>query len=235
MNRIRRIGNVYQCLLTPYRKYDVGFEFLLGSWTDESIMGFEVRTFSTYAEAECEAIEMPDINWDALVDFHKDSYMFLKDHIAEALYKTNIAVDFKHYLATPVQTKNRMFDRVIRGQDMLAEKNSTSGFRMTYNMNDIISFIVINPWLNNLRELADRFIRTDRLKIFNKIEKDGIIQLVGKTDIETTYEILLVPSVIYNWMLWRELNQRASTDMIKSTLKNCLRTQKLVDSTPLLR
>ena len=235
MNRIRRVGNVYQCLLTPYRKYDPSFEYLLGSWTDESVMGFEVRTYNTLSEAECEAINMPDINWDTLVDFHKDSYLFLKNHISKALEKTSIGVDFKHYLASPIQTKNRMFDRVLSGQNTLLADGNTSGFRMVYDMNDIISFTIINPWMSNLRLLADRLIKTDRLKIFNKMEKDGIIQLVGRTDIGTTYEIMLVTSVIHNWMLWRKNNSMMPTDKINSQLKNCIRTQKLIDTTPALR
>lgn len=226
---------MYQCLFTPYRKYDPGFEYLIGSWTDDSVMGFEVRTFNTLSEAECEAMNMPDINWDMLVDFHKDSYLFLRDHISKAIDNTNITVDYKHYLASPIQTKNRMFERVIKGQESLAENNSTSGFRTVYHMNDIISFVVVNPWSANLRMLADRLIKTDRLKIFNKIEKDGIVKLVGRTDIGTTYEIILVASVIHNWMMWVANNPMMSRDMVKSMFKNCVRTQKLVDTTPVLR
>lgn len=234
MNRVRRVGSTYQCLLSPHRKYDTGFESLIGSWTDESMIGFEVRTYPTYTEAECQAIEMPDINWDRLVEFHKDQYMFLKNVINNVLERTDIATDFKHYLATPIQAKNRMFDRVIKGQNMLAERNSTLGFRTVYNMNDIISFVIVNPWSQNLRTLADKFIRTERLNIFNKIEKDGAIQLVGRTDIGTTYEILLVTSVINNWIVWREKNTHISPDRVKSALKNCIKTQKLIDATPIL-
>jgi len=221
--------------LSPYRKYDVGFEYLIGSWTDNSIMGFQVKTYPTLSEAECEAVELPDINWDMLVDFHKDSYLFLRDHIDQAINKIDMAVEFKHYLASALQTKNRMFDRVIKGQEDLAEHNSTLGFRTVYNMNDIISFVIINPWMSNLRELADRLIRTDRLNIFNKIEKPGIIQLVGRTDIDTTYEIILVPSIVYNWMGWRDKHPHVAIDMIKANYKNCIRAQKLVDATPVLR
>lgn len=235
MNRIRRIGNTYQCLFTPYNKYDTGFERLIGSWTDEAMMGFEVKTYATYAEAECEAFELPDINWDQLVAFHKDSYLFLRDHISKAIDASTMAVDYYYHLATPLQTKNRMFDRVLKGQEILFEKHVTSGFRTVYNMNDIISFVIVNPWMRNLKELSDKLIRTDRLNIFNKIEKKGIIQLVGRTDIGTSYEILLVSSIIHNWMLWRDINADSAPDLLKSTLKNCLRTQNLIDATPLLR
>ncbi|VBB18536.1 hypothetical protein YASMINEVIRUS_999 [Yasminevirus sp. GU-2018] len=234
MNRVRRVGNIYQCLISPHRKYDTGFEYLLGSWTDESMTGFEVRTYSSYTEAECEAIEMPDIDWDRLVEFHKESYLFLRDHLTKSLARIGIATDFKHYLATPIQAKNRMFDRVIKGNEAMIEKNITTGFRTVYNMNDIISFVVINPWTHNLKVLADRLIRTERLNIFNKIEKEGVIQLVGRTDIGTSYEILLMTSVVHNWVLWREKNENVTPDRVKTALKNCLKTQRLIDATPVL-
>lgn len=235
MNRVRRVGKLYQCLISPYRKYDPSFEYLLESWTDESVMGFEVRIFSTLSEAECVAIDMPDINWDTLVDFHKDSYLFLRDHVAKSLEMSGISVDFKPYLASPIQTKNRMFDRVLSGQDRLVVNGSTSGFRMVYDMNDIISFIIVNPWMSNLKLLSNILIKTDRLRIFNKLENDGIIQLVGRTDIGTTYEIILVSSIIYNWIMWRQNNPEISPEMINSKLKNCIRSQKLMDNSSILR
>jgi hypothetical protein len=198
-------------------------------------MGFEVHTFPTYSQAECEAIEMPDINWDRLVEFHKDSYLFLRDHIKKALDVLSVAVDFKHYLCSPEQTKNRMFERILHGQELLTETHNTTGFRLVYNMNDIISFVIVNPWVQNLHDIADRLIRTDRLRIFNKMEKDGIIQLIGRTDIGTTYEILLITSIVHNWMLWKDKNPKLPIDTINAHLKNTIRTQKIIDATPLIK
>lgn len=235
MNRIRRVGNVYQCLTSPYRKYDTGFETLLGSWTDEAMMGFDVKTYHTYKEAENDIYDMPDINWDALVNFHKDSFLMIKQIINNSLDRSGISTDFKYHMATPEQTKNRMFDRVIKGQEIMASKNTTEGFRIVYDMNDIISFVIINPWIDNLRLITDRLIKTARLNIFKKIEKECITQLIGRTDIGTTYEIILIPSIIHNWMSWRDNNRDKTKDVIDSTFRNCIRTQKLIDSTPILR
>src|SRR4051812_47352428 len=127
MNRIRRIGKKYQTLITPHQKYDTNFEYLLGSWTDEAMMGFEVKEFDTYAEAECSAVTHPDINWDQLVDYHKDAYVFLKEHIQKLLSHVNMAVQFKSQLLTAEQTKNIMFNRVLKGQQKLNKKNDTNG------------------------------------------------------------------------------------------------------------
>lgn len=234
MNRIRRVGNTYQCLLSPHRKYDNGFEYLIGSWTDESIMGFEVKTYPTYAMAECDAVEMPDIDWIRLVEFHKDSYLFLRDHISKQLNDIGIPVEYKHFLSSPEKTKNKMFDRVIKGQEILAEKQSTSGFRLVYDMNDIISFAIINPWTKNIQYIADKLIRTDRLNIFNRIEKNGCIYLIGRTDIGTTYEIILVTSIFYNWMMWRDINFDASNNIINAHYNNCIKTQKMIDMSPII-
>jgi hypothetical protein len=235
MNRIRRVGRAYQVLLTPHQKYNVGFEYLLGSWTDDSITGFEVRDYGSYREAECEAIEHPDINWDQLVDYHKDAYTFLKDYLQKFLDKIGITVDFKYKLMTPEQTKQIMFERVLKGQKLLVEKQITTGFRTVYDMNDIISFRIINPWAKNLNELEIHLMNNKRLNIFRKISKNGIVQLVGRTDIGTTYEIILISSVLNNWFEWRKQNGLLSSDLVEAALRNCIKTQKLIDAAPSLR
>lgn len=235
MNRIRRVGRGYQVLLSPHQKYNVGFEYLLGSWTDDNIIGFEVRDYGSYREAECEAIEHPDINWDQLVDYHKDAYTLLRDYLQKLLDKISMTVDLKSRLMTAEQTKNTMFERVSRGQKELATRRVTSGFRTVYDMNDIISFRIINPWSKNLNEIELSLMNTQRLKIFRRISKHGITQLVGRTDIGTTYEIILIPSVLNNWFEWRQQNKQLSTDLIEAGLRNCIKTQKLIDAAPSLR
>ena len=84
-NRIRKISNGYQVLTTPHRKYDVGFEFMLGSWTDETLLGFKVFEFNNYADAECEALRHPDINWEQLYEYHKDQYILFGEIIMNIL------------------------------------------------------------------------------------------------------------------------------------------------------
>lgn len=235
MNRIRRVGRAYQVLVSPHQKYNVSFEYLLGSWTDESMMGFEVRDYGSYREAECEAIEHPDINWDQLVEYHRDAYLFLRDHIRRLLDKINIPVEFKHNLMTPEQTKHAMFDRVIKGQKILVERQTSSGFRTVYDMNDIISFRIVNPWSKNLSEIELHLMNNDRLGIFKKIIKNGTTLLIGRTDIGTTFEIALTTSMVDNWFEWRQRNKNVPIDIHEANLKNCLKIQKIIDTTPSLR
>jgi hypothetical protein len=235
MNRIRRVGKIYQVLTTPHQKYDVGFEYLLGSWTDEALMGFEVKDFNTYFDAECEASKFPDINWDQLVDYHKDPYIFLKKYIQTILDHVDIMVQFKSQILNPEQTKNKMFDRVHKGQISLSENDDCSNFRTVYDMNDIISFTIVNPWTKNLNEIELHLMKNARLNIFNRIEKNNIVHLVGRTDIGTTYEILLLPSILNNWMEWRQKHLDFAPSQHSNALKNCVKTQRIIDSTPVLR
>jgi hypothetical protein len=235
MNRIRRAGNTYQCLITPHQKYNTGIEHILGFWTDESMIGFDVKIFDNYQDAECETYGLPDIDWDALVIHHTECFGFLRDHIKQTLNRSNIACEFKHNLATPAQVKNRMFDRVLKGQYMIEEKQSIHGFRTVYDMNDIIGFTIINPWTQNIQELAKWLIKTDRLNIMYKIENNNSIKLVGRTEIGTTYEIVLLTSLISNWVQWKQLNISASENRVISSLKSCIKTQKIIDFTQVLR
>jgi hypothetical protein len=235
MNRIRRVGNSFQCLITPYQKYNTGIEHILGFWTDETMMGFEVKTFNNYQDAECEIYDLPNIDWDALVIHHTECFRFLRDQIKNTLERTNIACEFKHNLATPEQVKTRMFNRVLKGQIMTENKQNSNGFRTVHDMNDIISFTIINPWTQNINELVKWLIKTERLNIIYKIEKHNTIKLIGRTEIGTTYEIILFTSLIYNWNQWRELNPTISGNRLSSSLINCIKTQKVIDSSHVLR
>lgn len=237
MNRIRKYNNKYQVLITPYQKYNPGFEFLLGSWTDEGLMGFDVLTYDTYFEAECEAENHPDINWQQLVDFHKDVFFALKARIQDTINYSRLTVDFKAKLMTPDQTKDKMFERVLKGQEMIKtnEEDSYQGFRIIYDMNDIVSFTIVNPWTKNLEEMEKHLLEYSRLNIFRKITKNNITHLIGRTDIGTTYEIILVPSILDNWMDWRKINNKLSSSQHLSALNSCVKAQRIIDSTIALR
>lgn len=225
MNRVRKYNKVFQVLVSPHQKYNTGFEFLLGSWTDAGIMGFKVKEFTSLYDAECEAQEQPDINWEQLVDYHKDIFVDLRKKVYDLVKDSGMVVQIKNNLMTPDQAKNIMFERVL---------NNDNEFRTVYDMNDIISFTLINPWSANIHELERRFIRSN-FNIFNSIKKNGIIMLVGRTDIGTTYEIILVPSVINNWLEWKKLNPHLSNAQHLNELKNCIKIQNLIDENKPLR
>ncbi len=238
MNRIRKYNNSYQVLITPNQKFNAGFEFILGSWSDPSLMGFKVLTFDNYGDAECEASRYPDINWDQLVDFHKDNYAFLRTEIKEVISYSEMALDFMPVLLSPEQVRSKLFDRVLMHMDMenKDDEDDQNDFRLVYDMNDIINFTITNPWTENLNEFETRLINQSRLRIFKKTSKFGITHLIGRTDIGTTYEIILCPSLIYNWMKWRSLQKKTISDkIINKSLRALLKTQQTIDNSPRLR
>lgn len=241
MNRIRKYNNLYQVLITPTQKFNVSFDFILGSWTDPSLMGFKVLTFDNYGDAECEASKYPDINWDQLVDFHKDNFTFFRSEIKKVVDYSEMAVDYIPSLLTPEQTRNKMFDRVLMGMkyedsDTDNPEDVDSDFRLVYDMNDIISFTIINPWTHNLKEMEIHLANQSRLNLFKKINdpKSGITHMIGRTDIGTTYEIILCPSIIYNMMKWKWINN-PSPKTFKLKLQNILSLQKHLDDSFRLR
>lgn len=236
MNRIRKYKNKYQVLIAPHQKYNTGFEYLLGSWTDEGLMGFVVESYDTYYDAEYRASDHPDINWDQLVAYHKDIHDFFRKEITDIIEHSEIPVRFQSHLMTSEETKQIMFDRIIKGQTMTIDGDEQSSqFRLIYDMNDIVSFIITNPWSKNLKEMSNRLIQHSRLNIFNIIQKNNIIHLIGKTDIGTTYEIVLIPDTIYNWIQWKKINRNLSEHTFASTLKNILKSQQIIDRNPVLR
>ena len=229
MNRIRKYKSGYQALVTPHQQYNTGFEFMLGSWTDEGLSGFRVYTYDTYYDAECRVGDSPDINWDQLIDFHKDQYYFFKREIEKVINFSSMAVDFESHLMSPKEAKDKMFDRVLKGQS-----RGDSSFRLVNDMNDIISYVIVNPYSANLREMELRLTKQSRLNIFRRMEKNKIIHLIGRTDIGTTYEIVLCPSIIHNWMKWKNI-ANVDYDEMASRLRNAIELQKTIDSTLTLR
>lgn len=225
MNRIRKYNNIYQVLLSPHQRYNVGFEFLLGSWTDIGLMGFEVKTVNTYSEAEDIASNYPDINWEQLVLYHKDFYNFITNEVNDIIKNTNITVNINSKILSPQETKDKLFDRVLKGQT-----STDNIFRLVYDMNDIISIVITNPWTYNLNELQKHLVTHSRLNLFNRLEKNGIMHLIGRTDIGTTYEIVLVTDLINHWIKWKNNNNNN-----RNVLQNILDIQKQIDNSPILR
>jgi hypothetical protein len=211
MNRIREYGKQYQVLISPIQQYNTGFEFILGSWSDETLKGFQVETYDSYNKAEYRAFMFPDINWVQLSEFHKDGFKYLKTQMKKTIKYTgfdNIRVISK--LMTPSETKNTMFERIMKYQ----KKNDD--FRLAYHMNDIISFTITNSYSSVLKKLSLNLIKNSRLNIKTVSEKNKIIRLIGKTDIGTTYEIVLIPDLVYN-------------SMYNKTIKNINELQKIID------
>lgn len=173
MNRIRKIQDSYQVLITPVLIFNTSFELLLGNWPDKNLTGFEIKTFTSEETALCESFKYPDIDWHRLVLLFKDE--------AEKCKNLSELSDFKMNIMTPEELKNMFFDRVLLFGD---------SFRLIYHMNDILTFT---------HEIKDKFTKyqiikyiTKKLFVILKYTENSITYLICKTDLGLTFEIVLI-------------------------------------------
>lgn len=221
MNRIRRINNGYEVLITPDLKVSPDSSLIIGNWTDENLRGFYLLYFDNLRDAQCKAYDYPDIDWYKIVLNHKYIFIRLKNVLEKIIKENSMNVEFKAVLMDTETFKNTMFDRVAKGGDR---------FNLRYGFNDIISFTIVNPWSNNLHSLAkyienySAWIYRDDLRIrYKKIIDGKIILLYGVTEFGTMYEIRLIPTLLQQWGNWYMRvgyhNQVAADELYKKYLK----------------
>jgi hypothetical protein len=226
MNRIRKYNNKYQVLITPSQPFNSSFELMMGTWTDDYINRFYVTEYETLGDAQCEAYKYPDIDWTVMVLNYKSAFTDKKEIIKQVLSDNEYIVDFEALYKTPEETKNAMFNRVL---------NHGCRFNLLYNMNDIIYFHIVNPWTKNCMEIADKLINETKLKILKKTITNGVIQLIGKTDLGTTYEIAVWPTLLMQWAKWRTKNPNVSSDTSQELFNNIVKQQAQFDSNDVIR
>jgi hypothetical protein len=226
MNRVRQYGNKFQVLITPHHRFHVGLELMLGNWTDPHLSNFRVEEYKSWEDAMDRAYQFPDVNWDQLVLYHKDIFAKIYDVVKYEVGVNNIDCILEPRLLNSHQAKNLMFERVINFGDR---------FRLVNNMNDIISFNISNPYTANLEELAEIFSVNQALRIIYKTQENGIIKLVGKTDLGTSYEIILLTTLLSQWKKWAEKNSDLPTEVKEKKLNEILEQQKILDKKPNLR
>jgi hypothetical protein len=220
MNRIRKVNSGYQVLITPHHKFDSQMEIMIGNWSDEKLTGYYVNEFNTLNEAMCEAFKYPDINWLKLVSDHVDVFEILTNIIRNVLKDGNFLTEFEPKLQSPIIVKNNMFHRVISGG---------SRFRLVYDLSDIMGFHIVNPWTQNCKEISQILEKIDRLRLFKKYTENGVIRLIGKTDLQTTYEIVIWPSMIAQYARWILANPLSTSNAKNYMYRHCLKLQKEVD------
>ena len=233
MNRIRKVGNTYQVLITPNIKIAPDQSLLLGNWEDESLRNYYVLQFETLNDAQCEAYKYPDINWYRMVQNHEHIFKRLEQTIRAILIENNYNVDFRANIMDPETLKNTMFDRVAKGGER---------FNLRYGLNDLISFTIVNPWTNNLHNISKSLenymghLYRDDLRIRQKKIVDGkIICLYGLTENGTIYEIKLIPTLLQQWAEWYRTNLNRNEKVAGENYQKLLKQQAVVDSGPVLK
>lgn len=229
MNRIRKVNNTFQVLITPDIKIAPDAPIMVGNWDDENLRNYSVIEYESLQDAQCEAFKYPDIDWYRFVTNHELIYRRLHSTIKQVIEKFNYVVELKPKLMTAFEFKNAMFDRVQNGGDR---------FNLRYNFTDIITFTIINPWSNVLHkvskslETAREHLYRDDLRIKEKKIIDGkIICLYGITEFGSIYEIKLVPTVLYQWSEWVRKNPQ-NINHAEAAYANLLKTQEVVDRGP---
>ena len=229
MNRIRKSHDKWQVLITPSQQYDSGYELLRGLWynlDDNYLCNYKVIEFNTLSDANVEAFKHPDIDWEKLVLLHQNAFVDIQKKIKTELSNCKFIVDFEAKMMSPLTLKNTIFDRVMRYGER---------FNLSYQMNDVISFHIVNPWKKNLEEIAMRLEQICDLRLLKKITVHGVINLIGETPLGTTYEICLWPVLVSQWAKWIKLHDINNEKLKESTLKQCLQVQKVIDGSIVLR
>jgi hypothetical protein len=221
MNRIRKHGNKFQVLITPTQMYNPQFEILVGGWTDEYLRNFYIAEYDTMGEAQCEAFKHPDIDWEKMVLMQKNAFHDIKNLLQENINKHKFIVDFIPQYMDQYAIKNNMFNRVMQHGNR---------FTLAYHMNDVISYHIISPWSKNLLEIADKLNADPKLKLFKRYNSNGVIHLIGKTDLGTTYEIGLWPTIISQWARWVQEHPNVSQETKKQTFQEAVSKQSEIDA-----
>lgn len=220
MNRIRKYKNKYQVLITPHDNYNYDLEKMFGHWTDDHLKCYHIKEFETMEDAMNEAFKYPELDWYKLIEFHKDIYIKLKNIIKNELIKHNFIVEFESKIMIDEQLKHTMFERVSK---------FGKRFQLNYNLNDIIGYHIINPWGKNLREIYNVLKNNSNLRIIRKECTNGVIRMIGETDIGTNYEIVLWTTLIAQWARWVIKHPDISEQSKEQSLKDILVTQEQIE------
>lgn len=233
MNRIRRQDGIFQVLITPEIKIASDNPIMMGNWEDESLRNYYILQFETLQEAQCEALKYPDIDWLRISLNHVHIFQNLEQQLRTLIAEFGYNIDFRSKLMDGEMLKHVMFDRVMRGGER---------FNLSYGLNDIISFTIINPWSNNLHNLAHAIethhshLYRDDLRIRSKKIVDGkIICLYGYTELGTIYEIKLVPTLLNQWAEWYRKVGFRNEEAAEKLYIQVLEKQKNLDNGPIIR
>ena len=226
MNRIRIFNNKYQVLITPTLIGNASFEMLIDHWQDENFLHFYIKEYEFQSDAINEALNYPDIDWFKLVTIHQENYNLLKNTIEEIIKKNKMVVEFVYKLVDPGVLKYIVFDKIMQNDPELK-----------YGLNEIISFKIVNPWTKNLKQFAKILMNYDELHILDQNITNGKVILNGKTDIGTTYEIILLPTLIYHLEQWIQMNKHDTNmgTILKNIYPQMIKIQEEFDKTPVLR
>lgn len=230
MNRIRKISNSYQVLLTPNISVSPDSSLILGNWTDPELRNFKVLSFDTLNDALAEAYKYTDINWQKLVINHEHIFNRLDKQIREILSENEFNVTVHSKLMNANEFKETMFERVLRGGER---------FNLRENFNDLISFTIIGPFTATLNKISSKlenhknhYYRDDLRLREKQVIDEKITCLYGYTEFKTMYQVKLIPSLLHSWGQWKnnKIGPYANDSHSIKVYKDMLKKQEMLDS-----
>lgn len=224
MNRIRYNNDKYEVLITPNLNLYPDTEKMSGSWTDEHLVGFDIKYFDNKQDAYYCAVEQPELDWYKLVRSQKDFYNIIQYKVTDILDTHNFTYGIDSKIMTPEQAKNVFFERVLKNGNRFTLANS---------YNDIITVVIYNPWYENLNSMADILKRISDLRIKKISKSNKIITLVGENYLGYTYSIVLVPTLIKQTIDWKYNNNKDLRSFIQQ-LKQVYKLQDKIDRNRLI-
>lgn len=226
MNRILQTNkNIFSVLVTPTFVINTSMEFMFNNWSDAKIRGYKIVNFNTMQDAIDYAYRLPIIDWNKMVNSHIDAFERISSSIKHSLQNGSFIVEIDSHLMSPDELKETMFKRV---------KFHGERFNLFYDANDIICINIINPWTQNIIEMANILKNIPELRIIKIIKTETHIKLIGLTDIGTTYEIRLWTTHISQWVRWIYKNNLNPIDYINS-LKQYQNEQNIIDKNDIIR
>jgi hypothetical protein len=214
MNRIQKQKNGnYNVLISG------NTDSIISELSEYSITKMYLEEYESKEEAMIKSLDLPDLNWGNIVNYHKFEFKRLKDLIYNTIEDIGIYMEFIPILKSSIKLKKTVFDRINY------YKNT---FHPNKHVNDIIVFNIINPFTKNLKNVMPLLTRNKELNLDKSFTKDKkIISLVGTTKNNTRYTINLYPSVMYNWLKASE--KIDNVEQMNENYKQALELQNKID------
>lgn len=214
MNRIQKIKNDSYLVLISGNTDSV-----ISELSEYSISKMSIKNYKTKEEALQKSIELPDLNWGNIVNYHRYEFKRLKDIVYEEVSKYSNYVEFIPILKSPDKLKREVFNRINY------YKNT---FHPNSHINDIIVFNIINPFSQNLKNIIPFLKNNKELNLNKSFTKDKkIFSLIGTTRNNTSYTINLYPSVLYNWL--KNSEKISNIEEMNNNYKKAIELQNTID------
>jgi hypothetical protein len=161
-----------------------------------------------------------------LISDNFEQFNRLQPIIKDILKENLFIFEMKSLLMTQEELKHTMFDRV---------KRNDVKFRLFNNLNDIICFHLVNPWTKNCMELSKILIQHPDLRIVKKNVINRAICLVGEMATGTTFQIIVMPTLIDQFLEWKKIHRGTSSQTVSDMLIQSTKLQDTIDATMIIR